>query len=111
MAEQKQKTEDGFTLADLYNVLMETIEPDLALYNIGALDEIYKDEAPEDRKARFERYKDSFKKCMEKMDEAIGLWKRELNVLKGDILSAIEKKSLKKDKDDISGLEQSISKS
>ncbi len=47
------------SLEDLYDVIMETIEPDLTSKNIGTLDEKYADETAEQRKARGLRYLDS----------------------------------------------------
>lgn len=55
----------------LYDTLMEKIDPDLTLANIGKLDEKYNGETPEQKKERELRYVASFAiydECLQELD-------------------------------------------
>jgi len=61
---------------EIYDGIMGGIEPELLNANIPLLEQKHKDESPEDRKARQERYK----KAYAKYDEIYAEWHAGLNV-------------------------------
>lgn len=57
------------TAEELYDIMMEVIEPDLMIKNIDTLDQKYAGESPEDRQHRFNRYSVSIQICHDAIEE------------------------------------------
>ncbi|MBU0458452.1 hypothetical protein KJ652_03440 [Patescibacteria group bacterium] len=111
MAKQKQKQEPEMTMEDLYNFIMEEIEPELTTFNIPTLDELYKDESKKERKKRLERYKAAMEDCMKRMDEAFAAWEDDFNGVYKMAFKNIEQYVQGEESDEMSDIEESISKS
>lgn len=65
-------------ILDLREAIMAEIEPDLTDAGMPTLSEKYKDETPEQRAARVERYMKAEALCQERMNAAVEDWKTEL---------------------------------
>ena len=67
-AVQSEDATPAYSAQWIYDTLMAEIEPDLTSENIVKLDEKYRDESEDDRKARMERYTlafDTFNECLQ----------------------------------------------
>ena len=67
-AVQSEDATPAYSAQWIYDTLMAEIEPDLTSENIVKLDEKYRDESEDDRKARMERYPlafDTFNECLQ----------------------------------------------
>ena len=72
---------------ELYDAIMMNIEPELTTDIAKTLDAKYKDESPEDRAARnqkydlaFERYEEAYKEYMATLDSQVHRYRREVLV-------------------------------
>jgi hypothetical protein len=72
---------------EVYDGIMSMIDPELMSTQIDHLDEKYVGESPEDRKARYNRYAESFKKY----DEMYAEWQKNMN----EAVTEYRKESLK----------------
>ncbi len=66
---QTSVKKEGLSSQEMYDLLMEQIEPDLTSANIQSLDEKYADESAEDRRARLESYTIAFEIFKEALDD------------------------------------------
>jgi len=92
----------------LYNSIMGKIEPDLILSELEKMDEKYKGETPEEKKARMKRYKEAFTKYEEIYGEYIGSLTEEVNVYKREALDYVESQNQVKEEKILADLESSI---
>lgn len=94
------------SLEDLYDVIMETIEPDLTSKNIGTLDEKYADETAEQRKARGLRYAEAFALFEQAFAAIQHSWEEGMSAYRDDALAVSRTRSAERDSrrlDDIGG--------
>ncbi len=105
----KTKSQKEWTFEDLYNVLMEKIEPELCTYNLDQVDEFYEGEKPKARKKRYEYYA----KCLDLfwggVKDLIEETKIDLNEFEEEFFALLKDKVTGKDESDLTDIEQSIS--
>ena len=63
-----------FTGEEIYDMIMQEIEPELTSYELPTLDEKYKDESPEAAAARAERYNKAFDAYYKRFYEYCSEW-------------------------------------
>lgn len=93
-------------LEELYDVIMENIEPDLTSKNIGTLDEKYKDETPEQKKARGLRYAEAFALFEQAFAAMTHAWEEGMGAYRQDALAISRKTDAERNSrrlDDIGG--------
>jgi hypothetical protein len=93
---------------ELYNLLMLDIEPELTTALLPTLDEKYKDEAPEESKARAERYEKAFAEYDKKFEEYVSTAKQRIHERKREALTMAEGDDREKETGDLQNLEQSM---
>ncbi len=99
----------SYTIEDVYNMLMELIEPELTTYNIEHLDEMYEGEDEKEKKMRGERYARAFLALHNVFSSMTGAMKRGILDIKTDFIKEMESKALKEEKKKIKDIEKSIS--
>ncbi len=97
-----------FTLEDLYNVLMEDIEPELTTYTINELDTKYKNESKKDHKKRIERYANAFMEFKKRFGILLDLWKGELIALRDAMIAKVKEKTTEEEQEKLSDIERSF---
>ncbi|MFH1670438.1 MAG: hypothetical protein ABIA92_02530 [Patescibacteria group bacterium] len=94
---------------ELYDSLMERIEPELVSSQVPLLEEKYKGETPEQRKERAERYKNAYKAFM----KSFGLYMIDLNQKIGayrkEAFVSAEINNKAKERQQLANLENTIS--
>ena len=108
MSKQTQ-TEETWTFEDLYNMIMEEIEPELCTYNIEDMDEMYAGESEKQRKTRFEYYALCLERFWEALTQLIDLTKDDLRDFEEAFFRGMKEKIESQDEGDIADIEDSIS--
>ncbi len=93
----------------IYDMLMAKIEPDLVTLVIPTLDEKYKTETPEERKARGLRYKDAFEKYDVAYREYMDGMKSGITKFQRDALHSVEQDNRADEQTDLDNLTSAIS--
>ncbi len=93
---------------ELYDTVMGSIEPDLVSTMAPTLKEKYKDETPEQRQERGERYKKAFALYDTRLKEYEQYWNGEMSVFAHAVHASAEGKSRAEEAAQLSILEQSI---
>jgi len=93
----------------LYNQIMEAIEPDLLTTAIVGLDEKYKGETAEQKAARLERYRKAYETYDQKFQENHTAWYAEWAQYKKRALKSAEARNATKESQEMQNLEQSMS--
>lgn len=91
-----------------YDTLMEQIEPELMTANVPYLELMYKDDTPEQREERLQRYKDAFVlfgECLQDLEDDA---KIECSELKKMMIAAAEGEGNEESKDAIEEIENKI---
>ncbi len=101
--------QSGLRENDLYNSIMREIEPDLTTDRIPLLKEKYKDEKPEDRKARAERYNVAFAEYQKRMASWTQGMTENIQAFQRKALSSTEEQSRVEEKKEMDDLESAIS--
>src|SRR3989338_10647154 len=83
-----------WSIEDLYNFLMEDIEPDLTTTMFAFLDEIYAGESSGERATRGAYYAQAMETCFQRMDTMLHLCKENVSAFKVDILQRLKAKEL-----------------
>jgi hypothetical protein len=96
------------SVEQLYDLLMEQIEPDLMLETIPLLDYLYLEETPEQWKIRAERYEKAFATFEMNMEKLLGAWNKNLVAFKDDAMNKLKKQSERQESDEISTIDRSI---
>ena len=94
---------------EVYNKIMGEIEPDLTTDQLPLMDEKYKNESEEDRKARMKRYAEAAKTFKVKYEEFKSNQEGGLKRFKRGAMGAIEEKSSNSDMNEMALLESAIS--
>jgi len=94
---------------EMYDALMGEIEPDLVSHNVLTLTEKYKEESPEERAKRAERYTNAFAAYEERLRRYQEEWNMQLKTFKRLAVSYIEGKDRAGESPDIEHLETSLS--
>ena len=90
---------------ELYNMLMQEIEPDLVVENLDKLDDLHPNETEEERKARYERYQAAFEEYRVKRQEYMDEKNAEVNEYCKIKIRRIEEKSRQNEADKLAQLE------
>ena len=98
-------------IEDLYNILMEDIEPELTTDAIPLIDEMYADESPEEKKARGKRYARALQEMQERLKDITDKWKEGLKAVKHQLMEYFEDMESESVTEYLSDLESSIQKS
>lgn len=96
---------------EVYNMLMEKIEPELMTAQIPLLQEKYKDETPEDAKVRAERYRKAFEEYDKKYAEYQLTIDSSVRVFSHDVLKGAETIATTDDTSALQNIESAISSS
>ena len=88
---------DQWSIEDLYNAIMQDLEPELMTSNMLGLKEYYKYELYEDRTKREIYYREVLEECFAIMEEILGSGESNLNNIKDSVLSQFKEQEAKKD--------------
>ena len=99
------------TFEDLYNVLMEKIEPELCTYTLEEIDKLYADETKNDRKKRYAHYAKCLDFFWQALKELVDLTKEDLNAFNDEFFALLKADISAQEDSDLSDIEDSISKS
>jgi len=105
------QSQKEWAFEDLYNVLMESIEPELCTYNLGIIDDIYTDEKEKERTERFAHYARCLELFWDALKELIDLTKTDLKEFETEFISILKERFSTEEKTGLSDLEKSISES
>ncbi len=105
----KTESQKEWTFEDLYNVLMERIEPELCTYNLDQLDELYEGEKDKKRAKRYEHYARCLDLFWDALKELIDMTKTDLKEFETEFFSLLKQKISSTEESDLSDIEQSIS--
>lgn len=96
---------------ELYDLLMQEIEPDLALGRINTLDEIYKEETSEEREDRLAHYEFAFIIFDECLQDIALENEEDLKMFKDAMRAIAEEAEGREDSEHIKNIERSLSDS
>jgi hypothetical protein len=88
----KPTQDPSWTIEDLYNFVMVSIEPDLVLGRIEQLDALYAGETEQERKSRADRYAAAFERCFAIMEQLLQQWTLDIDTFKRDLLNTMKVK-------------------
>jgi len=111
MSTKTEQQHQELSFEDLYNVLMERVEPELCTYNLDQLDEIYQGEKDTKRVKRYAYYTRCLDLFWDALKELIDLTKTDLKEFEDEFFVLLKKKVTTTEQGDISAIEQSISES
>ena len=93
---------------ELYDMIMQTVEPDLVSSVTPTLPEKYKEETPDDRRARAARYEQAFATYDQRFAEYQEYWNGEMRKFEGASRTAAERRARAEEEAQLSTLEQTI---
>ncbi len=94
---------------ELYSMLMGRIEPDLTVDQLPLLDEKYKDETPEQAKARSVRYEKAFAEYDRQLADYLAKLQAKVRGYQSTARKSLENADRSKESRGLSTLEQTIS--
>ncbi len=94
---------------ELYDTIMQTIEPELLMANLPHIDEPYANETDDQHKARYQRYSAAYDTYDVRFAEWISYMKQQLNTYRRTVMSAVEAELKQQESDELSSLESAIS--
>lgn len=96
---------------EIYNLLMDGIEPALTTYNLPLLDGMYMDETPEEHEARIATYEKAFVEFDKQYKRYMEGWENYYMSLRKKAESLGRKTREENEKDDTASIEASIQQS
>ena len=96
------------SVEDLYNILMEDIEPELTTYNIPDLDFIYANEGMFKRRKRTKRYAKAFEEFTVRFSALLDIWKDKLLTFRDSTIAQLKEKTSEEEKGQLFDIERSI---
>ena len=102
------KAASTLSAEQVYDVIMGQIEPDLVSDAIASLDEKYKDELPDDRQARMERYSLAFMVLDECMKDMSLDFEMDANDIIGGMQEIVFSDAQEEDAETIDEIEKSL---
>ncbi len=100
----------GWTMQSIYDALMFEIEPELTSAMLPELDLLYKDETPQERKARAARYAQALRECAGRFSLLLGTWKDTLVGFKDGVIQSLKARVGAEEESAVKALESSFSK-
>ncbi|HCX21379.1 MAG TPA: hypothetical protein DHN29_05660 [Cytophagales bacterium] len=94
---------------EVYNMIMREIEIDLTTDNVSLMTEKYKDEAPEEKKERMERYKKAFATFTERYKEYQNKQTGDIRSFGKKLKTSVETKATATESDELANLESAMS--
>ncbi len=94
---------------ELYNKLMAGIEPELLTQNLPTLEEKYKNESPEDAKARAAKYDKAFAEYEKQLAAYMSGMQRQVTTYKRTALQSAEAEDRTRDRATLQSLETEFS--
>lgn len=107
----KTEPQKKLIFEDLYNVLMETIEPELCTYNLSEVDELYIGEKEKNRIKRYTHYSKCLELFWDALKELIDMTRTDLKDFEDEFFMILKSRISGEEKQDLSDIEQSISES
>lgn len=107
MSTQTHNQQD-WTVEDVYNLIMEEIEPELTTHMVEHLDDIYKDETKIARAERAERYKNAFELFQGIWSGLTGALKADAQGIKDSLIDQMKKKANVEDDEAMKNLEDAF---
>lgn len=95
--------------AEIYNMLMKQIEPELTTDQMALLNEKYKDQPPAEVKARVARYNRAFNEYDRRFEEYVVLLKEQVNSYRKLVISRAEAEMQVEEETQLQSLESNIS--
>lgn len=92
----------------LYNMLMEKIEPDLTTAQLPLLDEKYKNELPVESQARAQRYEKAFAEYDKQLAAYLSTLEAKVREYKSTARKSLERDERTKEEQTLGGLEQAM---
>lgn len=83
-----QDTSTKLTMEEVYNLLMQQIEPELMTDMLPKLESLYPNETPQEWKQRQERYKKAFAVYEERFMQIMHQWKQDIVAARDALVSA-----------------------
>lgn len=108
MHTQTDPADRPWTLADLYDLVMERVEPELTLGRMGELDRLYANESEEQRQVRAERYARAFKTCFSLMEQLMHDMTTGMDAFRRDLIKQLRGKEIAEHDEQVKRLEQSL---
>lgn len=105
---QTQTASQEWTFEDLYNVLMERIEPELCTYNLDQIEEIYTDETQKDHAMRYEHYARCLELFWDALKELIDMTKADLKDFEDEFFNRIKSRIAGEEEGELSDIADSI---
>jgi hypothetical protein len=93
---------------EIYDSIMQKIEPELVSASLPILNEKYKDESPKDKEARKKRYNLAFLKYNKEFKAYMVKLQVQANQYYKDVRLSLEEKSREKETKDLSSIESQI---
>lgn len=93
---------------ELYDMIMQTVEPDLVSAVTPTLPEKYKDETPDDRRVRAKRYEAAFAAYDRRFAEYQQYWNGQMRTFEHASRTAAELRAKAQEEAELSTLEQTI---
>ncbi|MBU2213980.1 hypothetical protein KKC44_01090 [Patescibacteria group bacterium] len=97
------------SVEELYDSLMEKIEPELVSSQVPLLEEKYKDETPKQKKGRAERYKRAYVQFMETFEAYMKDLNQKAEEFKRHAFATAEEKTHEAETKQLADLENTIS--
>lgn len=96
---------------EVYDSIMQEIEPELTTENLDTLDEKYEGETKEESKARAERYKQAFVEYKKRYAEYKRNKDEEVRTYGRDLMSTVEADAVNRETNKMTNLESAIQNS
>lgn len=94
--------------AEIYDGIMAAIEPELTTAQVALLEEKYKDETPEQKKARSERYAKAMEEYIKRYVEFLHDQESQVRAFATRVLHFFEAKAAEADQEHVRSLEASF---
>lgn len=102
------QAQDQWKFEDLYNLIMERIEPELCTYNLDDIDAFYEEETKQQKTERYKHYARALDMFWSSVTELIDLTAMDLKEFETTFFTELKKNISSKEEQDLSDLSISI---
>ena len=95
-------------MEEVYDALMQEVEPELTIDSMQYHEEWFVDEAPEETAVRHARYEKAFDVVEDRLSQVVSVWKNDLQKFRTKVMKKKEGKSRDDDSAGMMDLEDSI---